>query len=109
MHCMYPSEPINSLEYTWCNRNVESMNTSTRVHTNTKQIMDVLSKRPLSFWELSRKIDEDDESLSQDVDEMVQAGVVTMRFHNHRVQYKLAQRVRAAAMLQRLDERLKKV
>ncbi|OGY31191.1 MAG: hypothetical protein A3C02_04100 [Candidatus Andersenbacteria bacterium RIFCSPHIGHO2_02_FULL_45_11] len=65
------------------------MNTSTRVHTNTKQILNLLDKRPLSFQELARRVHESDEVLSEDINELVHEGVVAMRFHNHHVTYRV--------------------
>lgn len=62
-----------------------------RVHTNTTQILGVLSQCPLSFRELAKRVREDDETLSQDVDKLVKDGVLAMRFHNHCVQYALKQ------------------
>ena len=65
------------------------MNTSTHVHTNTRQILNVLGKRPLSFQELSRRIDESDEALSEDINELVRRGAIAMRFRDHYVTYRV--------------------
>lgn len=65
------------------------MNTYTYPQTNTRQILNVLQKRPLSFQELSKRIEETDEALSEDINQLVNRGVVSMRFHDHHVLYKL--------------------
>lgn len=87
--------------------NVSSMNTSTRVHTNMRQILNILDKRPLSFRELARRVHEDDEALSEDLNELVHGGVVAMRFHDHHVTYARAHHAGALRLLQKLEERLK--
>jgi predicted transcriptional regulator len=65
------------------------MDVRTRVREISNEIIDVLEKEPLSFQELSRRVHENDEKLSQDIDNLVHAGVVGMRFRNHRVLYTL--------------------
>lgn len=69
--------------------------------------MDVLEKRPLSFQELSRLVQEDDEQLSRDIDYLVHAGVVSMRFRDHHVMYTLAHHPGAVRLMRKLEETVK--
>ena len=56
------------------------------------QIVDVLRNKKLSFQELSEYLEENDEDkLSADLNSLVHAGIISLKFDRNQVSYTLAQ------------------